>query len=55
MFLVGETGEWEGAGVEKRISDSEWVWLTDWETSQSLVPEPVKHWGVVSVALNAVL
>lgn len=53
--FIGSNGEWVGAGVPNRINDSEWVWLSDWEASQSLVPQPVNHRRVVSLSLNAVL
>lgn len=44
-----------GTGLAQGLNDSRWVWLSDWEASQSLVPQPVNHWGVVSLSLNAVL
>lgn len=53
LFLF--IGQWIWAGVTKRIDYSGWVWLNDWEASQSLVLKPVKYWGVVSHSLNAVL
>lgn len=55
MLLLENKRGVGGTGVAKKINDSGWVWLRDWEASQSLVPQPVNHWGVVSLSLNAVL